>query len=238
MSDFFKINDISSDSLGLHVDTPDAPPMAQKRYTTWQSGTDEDGTLSDETFSDINYSINAYVFKRADDYDNTEIYKFIEKAKTLQISRLPRYYFKIRQASISPPMTSYDGNKIVYTFNFVLAPFKYILDDEIKDVSNDSTIINVGNRYAKPTFYITANADTDVTLTVNGENFEIKGIPSGHTVTVDCGRYVAANTTDPNHSWVVNNMTYGYFPFLSEGSNYISWTGNATVKVKVNARCY
>ena len=42
-ADYFIVNDVSSASVGLYVDTPPVPPMAKQRVTTWQTGMDADG---------------------------------------------------------------------------------------------------------------------------------------------------------------------------------------------------
>lgn len=228
MDNFF-INGVSAESVGLHVDTVPIPPMAKQRYTTWQNGGDEDGTSSDDTYQDVNYPITAYVFKGS--YDDSEIHKFIVGAKILQISRLDGFYFKVRQAYIDTD-TEYDGNRIRYTFNFVLAPFRYINDNSLIEVSDGGMVANDGTRYSKPNYFLTAINSGDVKLIVNGEEFKITGCSEGEAISVYSEKYIAVSG---NKS--INQRTYGYFPFLGVGNNQIYFE-NCTCKLQTNARCY
>ena len=229
MDDFF-INGVSAESVGLYVDTVPVPPMAKQRYTTWQNGSDEDGVSEDSTFENINYTLRAYVFKGS--YDDKAIHNFIVGAKILKISRLDGYYFKIRQAQISDTDTQYDGAKIGYTFNFLLAPFKYIDDLNLVEVSNGGYVVNDGTRYSKPNYFLTAINSGDVKLIVNGEEFKITGCSEGESISIYSEKHIAVSGNK-----TINQRTYGYFPFLSVGNNQIYFE-NCTCKLQVNARCY
>ena len=225
----FYIDGISSDTLDIYVDTLSVPSMSRQRFTSYQNGGDEDGTSSDDTYQDINYTITAYVFKGS--YDDSAIHKFIVGAKTLQISRLEGFYFKVRQAYIDTD-TEYDGNRIRYTFSFVLAPFRYINDNSLIEVSDGGMVANEGTRYSKPNYFLTAINSGDVWLMVNGQQLKIEGCTAGEVISVYSEKYVAVSNNK-----TINQRTFGIFPFFGVGNNEIH-LDNCTCKVQVNARCY
>lgn len=227
--DYCIINGKSSDTVGIYVDTPAVPPMARQRYTTYQTGADEDSTSPDNTFENISYTLTFYTLDR-ENFDNSDIYAFFANAETLQISRLPDYYFKVREKYIDTPENVYKGLKIRYTANFVLAPFKYFTDNPEIIVTNDSTVTNRGTRYSRPVFRISGSGD--IKLTINDETFEVKGVSD--SVTIDSQRYITYSGNDLFH-----NRTNGKYPFLAVGDNIVSWEGNvSSVKVIRNERCY
>lgn len=232
MSDWFKINGISSNSLGLLVDTPSVPPMARRRFTTYQAGSDEDGTYSDDTFEDISYNLIFYTISRQD-FDNTDIYAFLANAETLEISRLSGYYYKIRQLAVDNPENLFRGEKIRYTLNFRLAPFRYFTEKPPISLTNNGGIVqNNGTRYSKPIFEIVGTGD--ISITVNGKKFEVKGLTNSQKIIIDTSKYITYSGNELFH-----NRTIGQYPFLNVGGNVISWGGNVeNVEISLNERCY
>lgn len=236
--DYILINGVSSDTVDIHIDTPPAPPMAQQRYTTTYTGADEDQTVPDDTFEDMQYPIDFYSFF-PESYDNSAVYAFFRGAKTLQISRLPGYYFKVRKVALSQPRVVADGKRIDYTATFTLAPFKYKTNTEYISVTSGDTVVNAGTRYAKPIYKIHTMSQhivlkNDVTLTVNGVDFELKDLPSDADVYVDCERYIVYSG-----DVIMTYKSYGQFPFLAVGNNTIAISGRYTaLAIRKNERCY
>ena len=230
--DEFKINGVSSNTIkDIYVDTPSVPPMAKQRYTTYQRGTDEDGTSPDNTFQNISYSLNFYTFNR-ENFDNSDIYAFLADAETLQISRLSDFYFKVREISLDNPENISKGKKILYRINFKLAPFKYLVDNPETPVTSGDIITNKGTRYSRPTFKITATGD--IKITVNSESFEVKGLSENQEIVIDSTRYITYSGSNLFH-----NKTVGKYPLLAVGDNLISYEGNiSSVKIIKNERCY
>lgn len=230
--DYFIINGISSRTIpDIYVDTPSVPPMAQQRYTTYQTGADEDGTSPDNTFENISYTLTFYTFDRKN-FDNHDIYAFLANAETLQISRLSGYYFKVREVKPNAPENVSQGQKIRYKVNFTLAPFRYFTDNPEINVKAGSIISNNGTRYSRPVFKIVGNGD--IKLTVNDETFEVKGLTSSQETVIDSARYITYSGND-----LFYNRTLGKYPFLAVGDNIISWQGNiSSVKIIKNERCY
>ena len=228
--DWFKINGISSYTVEIYVDTPPVPPMAQQRYTTYQTGFDEDNTYPDDIFDDITYSITFYTFGK--NFDNTDIYSYLANAQTLEISRLPGYYYKIRQLSLDNPENVFRGEKIRYKLNFCLAPFRYFAENPAISLNNGSTISNNGTRYSKPTLRIVGTGD--ISINVNNQTFEVKGLTENQEIIVDSSKFITYSGDELFH-----NRTSGKYPLLAVGDNLISWSGNVkNVEISKNARCY
>lgn len=230
--DYFIINGVSSRTIpDIYVDTPSIPPMAQQRYTTYQTGADEDGTSPDNTFENISYTLTFYTFDR-ENFDNSDIYAFLANAETLQVSRFNRYYFKVREVHPAAPENISQGKKIRYKINFILAPFKYFTDNPETVISNGDVVHNSGTRSSRPVFKIVGNGD--IKLIVNGKTFEAKGLTSNQETVIDSSRYKTYAGKDAFH-----NRTIGEYPFLSVGDNIVSWEGNInSVKIIKNERCY
>ena len=230
--DYFVINGISSRKIAdIYVDTPSVPPMAQQRYTTYQTGADEDGTSPDNTFENISYTLIFYTFER-ENFDNTDIYNFFVNADTLQISRLNGYYFKVREVHPEPPENLSNGRKIRYKVNFMLAPFRYLTNNPEIQLQNGEIVQNNGTRYSRPIFKITGSGD--IKIIVNDEIFEIKNLSSNQEIIVDSSRYITYSGND-----LFYNRTNGKYPFLAVGDNSVAWEGNiSSVKIIKNERCY
>lgn len=235
MSDWIKIDGVSSDTVGLYIDTPPVPPPARRRYSVYTTGSDEDMTLRDETFEDTEYSITGYVFKNGADYaDSSLIYNYLLNASTLEISRLSGFYFKVRQAHVDVE-TEYDGNRIRYTANFVLAPFRYAVENPAISITSGDYIENKGNRYSKPTFKFSIQGN--LTLNVNGESFQITNTASGYKdFTIETGLYTVYSGTE-----ICPCVTTGKFPFFSPGYNRVIFSAGGNIalsQVYVNERWY
>ncbi len=230
--DYFRINGISSNSVGILVDTPSVPPMAQQHYSVHKIGNDEDLCISDDIYDNIKYSLTFYTFDRKT-FDNTDIYAFLADASTLEISRLPNFYFKVRQVSISSPERMYDGKKVKYTVNFTLAPFKYRTDNDWITLNSGQIITNTGTRYCKPTLEITGANETDFIF--NGEILKLFFPADGQTVIVDSEQKIVYDKNTNTFLW---NFSAGKFPFLPVGDTQIVWYNQADVKIRKNERCY
>lgn len=236
--DYIVVNGVSSDDVDIHIDTPPAPPMPQQRYTTAHTGADEDQTVPDDTYEDMEYSLDFYKFL-PESYDNTAIYAYFANAQTLQISKLPGFYFKVRRVSVVSRRVVADGKRIDYTVTFTLAPFKYKSSNDWVSVSSGDTVKNEGTRYARPLYKIHTQSQhlvykNDVTLTVNGVDFELKDLPSSADVYVDCERYIVYSGDT-----IMTYKSYGQFPFLAVGDNTIEISGRyTTLAIKKNERCY
>lgn len=232
--DYITINGVSSNTLDLWCDTPPVPPLARQKYTSWDLAIDENGISPDDVYENLSYTVKLYRFKQPNDLDNAQIYAFLKNGRTLEISRLSGYYFKIKSLSVQVS-GDYDNNKIIYAVTFTLSPFKYLIDNEEITAEKGGTIQNTGTRFSRPVYKITGTGSINLivngeTLTINNDLATVDGI-----FYVDCERMLVYNSANQN----LMPKTSGKLPFLAVGTNSITWTGNVTsVKVTKNERCY
>lgn len=235
-TDYFTLDGVSSTTKNIWCDTPPVPPMAKQRYTSYQTGADEDRSTPDESFEDIKYKLTFYSIE--DGYDNREIYSYIVNAQKLEISRLEGVYFKVRQVDLSSVETAYRGNRIKYTATFVLAPFKYAVSNDEAEIASGDIIVNNGSRYSKPTIELTGSGE--ITLSINGDDYAVTLPSDGETVIIDSDRYI---TYDKTSHAVLHNAVSGLYPMLAVGNNIFEITlgtgaSVSSVKIKKNERWY
>ncbi len=227
----FSLDGVSSDTLGLFVDFLAPVPLADQRYTDFNTGADEQGTTPDDVFNNIQYQIRFYTFL-PDDYNDTAIKAFCYGKSVLTLSRFPDYYFKIKKTNLQAADGSGYGKRIDYTLTLTLAPFRYTVDNEQITLASGDSIVNEHTRYSKPEFEITGTGD--ITLTVNGAEFSVKGLEANQTIIIDSSRHItySGNT-------LLTGKTEGKYPLLDVGSNTVSWTGSvSSIKYKGNWRDY
>jgi len=227
--DFIKINGVSSANLGIYIDAPSVPPMSQQRITTASVGLDADISTRDDVWDDITISVPAFLFYSADDFDLSPVYAFIANAETLEISRFPGFYFKVRNVGAVTPSHSYGGDKIKIPLSFICKPFKYLTSNDWV-YPDEGKIINPGTRFSRPLYRI--QGASSVTLTVNTESFIITDA-DGTDIYVDSERMLCYLEDGTN----ILPKTAGNLPFLQPGKNNVSVSAG-TLTVKLNARCY
>ena len=230
--DFIKVNGVLSSAVGLWIDTPPVPPMAQQRITSAKGGLDFDISVRDDVWDDITLKIDAYVFFTSDDFDLSPVYAYLADAQTLEISRFPGFYFKVRSVKAVSPQHQHDGERVKLSLQFVCKPFKYFTDNEYIPFDGEK-ITNPGTRFCRPVYHITG-AQT-VTLTVNGSAFTISGAES-EDLYIDSERLLCWRMNGAAAENILPK-TSGQFPFLQPGSNNVSISAG-TLTVKLNARCY
>lgn len=227
----FSLDNVSSDTLGLFVDFLAPVPLADQRYTDFNPGADEQGTTPDDVFNNIQYQIRFYTFL-PDDYNDTAIKAFCYGKSVLTLSRFPDYYFKIKKTSLQAADGSGYGKRIDYILTLTLAPFRYTVDNEQITLASGDSIVNEHTRYSKPEFEITGTGD--ITLTVNGAEFAVKGLETNQTIIIDSARHVTYSGDT-----LLIGKTEGKYPLLDVGSNTVSWTGTvSSVKYRGNWRDY
>jgi phage-related protein len=227
----FTLDSVSSDTLGLFVDFLAPVPLAEQRYTDFNTGADEQGTTPDDVFNNIQYQIRFYTFL-PDDYNDTSIKAFCYGKSVLTLSRFPDYYFKIKKTSLQAADGSGYGKRIDYILTLTLAPFRYTVDNEQITLASGDSIVNSHTRYSKPEFEITGTGD--ITLTLNGAEFAVKGLETNQTIIIDSARHVTYSGDT-----LLIGKTEGKYPLLDVGSNTVSWTGTvSSVKYRGNWRDY
>lgn len=227
----FSLDGVSSDTLGLFVDFLPPVPLADQRYTDFNTGADEQGTTPDDVFNNIQYQIRFYTFL-PDDYNDTAIKAFCYGKSVLTLSRFPDYYFKIKKTSLQAADGSGYGKRIDYILALTLAPFRYTVDNEQITLASGDSIVNEHTRYSKPEFEITGTGD--ITLTVNGSEFTVNGLETNQTIIIDSARHITYSGDT-----LLTGKTEGKYPLLDVGSNTVSWTGSiSSVKYRGNWRDY
>lgn len=227
----FTLDGVSSDTLGLFVDFLPPIPLAEQKNTDFNVGEDEQKTTPDDVFNNVTYQIRFYTFLN-EDYNDTAIKAFCFGKKILTLSRFPDYYFKIRKVSLQAVDGSGYGKRIDYTLTLILAPFRYVVDNNWVSLTSGDDIYNDYTRYSKPLFEI--KGTNNITLTVNGSTFTVNGLNSNQTVYIDSERHITYSG-----STLLTGKTDGKYPLLNTGRNSVSWTGTvSTIKYKGNWRDY
>ena len=234
-NDYFYVNGVRCDTVGLSCDTPPVPPMAEQDYTEWVTGYDSPKASPDGTFNAVQYTLTCRVFKNAEGYSNDAIYAYLVNANTLTISRLPGYYFKVLKVGGIVPVVKHDGKVIQYNVKFTLAPFRYFIENTEQAITNGQ-IENPGTRYSRPIYKITGrtSGNTSVTLTVNGQTFTVASLTdTSTTITIDADKLIVYDQAGTN----LVPKTSGQIPFLAPGVNILS-VSNGSLSVIGNWRSY
>ena len=235
-NDDFWINGVSARSIGITtVDPLVPPPMASRRYNTYQIGSDTDLVDADDSFDDITYPITMRVIGRPGSLDNSALYAFLANARTLRLSRLKGYEFRVQEiAGISPTMRA-KGNEMIYNVSFKLAPWKYVSDEPEITLTEAGNVQNAGTRYCKPVYKLTITGAGTGTLTVNGQTVVVN-IPFGSgTFTIDSEKQLAYDGSNAIHT----QYTSGIFPWMNVGNNFVQFGGVVSgVTIKRNERCF
>lgn len=241
-NDYFYINGVRCDSseIGLSCDTPPIPAMAVQDYTEWTTGADVPKASPDGTFQNVSYTLTARVFLDDSPHDNSAIYAYFANARTLTISRLPDYYFKIQKVDSIQPTVKNDGKCIVYRISLTLAPFRYFINNS--EVSVNSSVENPGNRYSRPLYKVTNRSEgaTDLSLIVNGQTYALTGLTDSDAVIyIDAEKLLCYSKANDSYTETKNLMpqSTGQIPFLNTGQNACRVT-DGTLTVTGNWRSY
>lgn len=233
----FSIDGVSSDTHGIWVDTLNPVPHARQRYTSGYTGSEEPYSMPDDVFEPIKYNIAFYKFF-PESLDDSSLRAYLIKGEVLQLSILPDVYFKILSITTQQISQTADNRRINYQVSFTLKPFRYGLDNNWIMLSKGDTVVNSGTWKAKPLIELT-NADGDIKITVNGIDYEIKGLtPSNDAlnpskVYIDSSRFIIYN----DNNMLITGKDSGKLPELVVGNNVITWTGDVdAVKIKTNWR--
>lgn len=236
-NDDFWINGVSARSIGITtVDPLVPPPMASRRYNTYQIGSDTDLVDADDSFDDITYPITMRVIGKPGSLDNSALYAFLAGARMLRLSRLKHYEFRVHKiAGITPSMRS-KGNEMIYNVSLELAPWKYVADESEITLTAAGNVQNAGTRYCKPVYTLAITGAGTGTLTVNGQTVVINILSgSSDTFIIDSEKRIAY---DGNNAIRTTN-TSGVFPWMGVGNNFVQFGGVVSgVTIKRNERCY
>lgn len=240
--DFLIVDGVSSETIGLYIDTPPVVPMAAQRVSQWATGIDADFFQQDDVFDPVKISIPAYLFFRKSDFDLSNVYAFFANAKKIQLSRFSGRYLKIRAVSGITPAHQWDGERIKMKIDLLCDPFKYFSSNEPFSVI-DPAVTNPGTRYSRPLYKIT-HSGSGCNLVVNGQICKIQSWTDKNGITtqppspiwIDAERMIAYSMTG-TQKVNATKFTDGAFPFLMPGQNTAYTTGN-TLEITGNWRDY
>ena len=226
--DYIIINDVSSETVGLYIDTPPMPPLQARDFQTITiPNRPEALTMSNITRPDIQIDINAYLFDDEQSADPSEIYAFLDQATTLSTSKNADFYYKVRRLlSVIP---AYQGHgKQLLTISFICSPYRYSTDNEATEITQFPAVANnSGNVFSQPIYKLYGSGE--LTLTVNEDTDHTLVIPNvdGY-VTVDAEKILC-------HKDGTIMRCSGKIPFLNIGDNVIQ-TNATKIELTKNER--
>lgn len=234
------INGVSSEEVGLYVDTPPMPPMPEERVE--YTGTPyANGDLYGRTgmYNDITITVKCFVFDGG--YHPQKIYGFISGAKTLAFSRTMQYHYKVKKVLGIIPQYRQAGKNIL-AVQFICAPFRYeTQNNPVQLTENPSYVVNATNIYHEPVFRVIFGEDALFgRFTVNDITLQLQAMPiQSSTIIIDTGRKKIYKESAGGTLTIIQQYTTGDFwkMILPPGKNTISWQGEVeSVIMTQNAR--
>ena len=219
--------DRTSNDIGIWVDTPPMPPMAEQVYREINIPDREDSlTVAEETYKDVQLAVKAYIFNT--EYDLTGVYSWLRGAKKLRFKDAD-YYYRVKQ--VKPPTLNYQGHgKTMITLNFVVSPFRYLSSDAvIESTERIFTVQNAGNIYCRPQYKIYGSGTLTLSVDDHTANaLKITGV-DGYVI-VDAERMLVYKDS-------VFLSCEGVIPLLDAGSSEVKVvpqsSGDTFTKVEI-----
>lgn len=212
------INNVSSDTVGIYIDTPFLPPKAQRKTQSIViPGRGEEVIVSDDDYEDVQVDISTYVF--SDTFDMNPVYAWMRDARTLRTSKHSGWYYKVK--NVLGVIPSYQGHgKSAITLSFVCSPYRYKIANQITKTEKSFTLNNSGNYYCKPVFKIFGTGDIKLTINNDENNIYVFGV-NGHCI-IDAEKQLVYTESGDILK------TGGKTPYMVVGNNSVTITGNAT----------
>ena len=217
---------VSSDTLGIMVNQIIVPPSSVEEYEMIKiPGRPEPLRSNLKTRPPIQIEVEATIVE-----DNVlrQIYSTFQGTGKLIRSTEPDKYYNASAQVITPENIARYMHKI--TLGFECMPFAYaVSNDPVElEISGSATTIDVGGGYyCQPIYQITGSGD--ITLSVNGASLLTLYNVDGY-VTVDTALMMC-------HKNGLHVKSSGKLPFLSPGTNMLSWSSNVTkMEVTKNER--
>ena len=218
-------NTVSSD-IGIMINRVVVPPSSQEDYQMISiPGRLEPLRSNLKTRPPIMITAEATI---VEDNMLRRIYSTFQGVGQLIISTEPDKYYNASAQVITPDNIVRYMNKI--TLGFECMPFAYaVSNDPVElEISGSAATIDVGGGYyCQPIYQITGSGN--ITLSVNSASLFTLYNVDGY-VTVD-------TTLMMCHKSGVHVTSSGKLPFMSAGTNYLSWSSNVTkIEVTKNER--
>lgn len=219
-------NTVSSD-IGIMINRVVVPPSSQEDYQMISIPGRQEPLRSDlKTRQPIMITVEATI---VEDNMLRQIYSTFQGVGQLIISTEPDKYYNASAQVITPDNIVRYMNKI--TLGFECQPFAYAVDNEPIDLKNEglntASIEIGGSYYCQPIYQITGSGN--ITLSINSASLFTLYNVDGY-VTVD-------TTLMMCHKNGLHIKSSGKLPFMSPGTNYLSWSSNVTkMEVTKNER--
>lgn len=219
-------NVVSSD-IGIMINRVVVPPSSQEDYQMISIPGRQEPLRSDlKTRQPIMITAEATI---VEDNMLRQIYSTFQGVGQLIISTEPDKYYNASAQVITPDNIVRYMNKI--TLGFECQPFAYAVDNEPIDLKNEglntASIEIGGSYYCQPIYQITGSGN--ITLSVNSASLFTLYNVDGY-VTVDTALMMC-------HKNGLHIKSSGKLPFMSPGTNYLSWSSNVTkMEVTKNER--
>lgn len=214
--------DRTSNDIGIWVDTPPMPPMAEQVYRELTiPDREENLTVADESYKDIQLAVKAYIFDNA--YDMTTVYSWLRGAKKLRFKD-DDYYYRVKK--VLPPTLNYSGHgKTMITLNFVVSPFRYLkVDTTVISTQTTFTVQNIGNVYCRPQYKIFGSGNITFQVDDPSNAITVKDV-DGYAI-IDAERLLIYKDSDFLES-------EGVIPFLDTGTSTVTISGSGYTNIEI-----
>ena len=207
------INGVSSDTVGLYIDTPPMPSFSDLSYSDFSTaGRSESMVLSNKMRENIVLHVNAYTFNYGADVN--EIYGFIAGAKTVRFND-DLYEYRVKKVKGIVP-TYKNLGKNYLQIQFECSPYRYAVDNSPILTPNERTssiskvFQTVGNVYSEPKIILRGVAG-ETTVTVNGVPLHFDATTDGF-IYIDIPRMkIYRLNQDEEYETMVMEKTQGAF---------------------------
>jgi len=242
----FIFNGTSSDDLGLIITAPIIRPTWGKEVSeVSRAGSARKIIQESKTFGNADFMINT-VIAEATPKNVRNIFSKLSGFGKLLISTAPQEYLDVFIKPLVPEAVALTMAEL--PVNVTALPFAYAVDPTIVDITEASPYVaveNSGTVYSQPEIRFTKTDSSDTEINVNGKIFTVKNptkgepIEAGYEIIIDCDVEVAYFVRNNGERVSINSDTYGDFPLLHTGTNYITHSGNLkSASIKVNERWY
>ena len=209
--------DIVSSDIGIMINRVVVPPSSVEDYQMITIQGRLEPLRSDlKTRQPIMITVEATI---VEDNMLRQIYSTYQGAGRLIISTESDKYYNASAQVITPDNIARYMNKI--TLGFECQPFAYaVSNDPVElEISGSAASIEIGGGYyCQPIYQITGSGD--ITLRVNGASpltlYNVDGYVAVDTALMMC------------HKNGVHVKSSGKLPFMSPGTNMLSWSSNVT----------
>lgn len=236
------INGVSSDTVGIYVDTPPMPPMPEEIVEeNTPLGRSESIVYHTGQYKNIEITVKCYVFDYG--YLPDAIYKYLLGAKTLAFGADERYYYIVKKVGAITPSYQTKGKNLL-SVKFICSPFKYIsLNPEhtyvIPDGQTEWTVqvLNSGDVYCEPIIWLsTAEGHAVGHITVNGVAVSLPAV-TNDDIYIDLQKMELYKVVDGQPISMQSYSSGRWWDFVfPPGYSEITWDGSRTMKITLNER--